>query len=264
MINPSFQQLLYSQSLDTWVISSVAKVDALVDEVYQQFLGHELKKNSRKTKSTLKTILLNLYSAFVSDPELYVMYSRDENLYSSHNRYVSQFVSYQSLVTKVIPGLVRLSLIQDNPGFIDREFNTGFVSRMKSTAGLIDLFLKHKLQPWMLEVSSEKEVIILKNTEKKFERYKDTDFTSTARQQLQHINGHLQAAYIDLWISCFTGYADQTPKKTINISVYSLTKHCIASSVIQAGNNMEGSMEFGGRIFRKITANTFRSTKILQ
>ena len=38
MINPSFQQLLYSQSLDTWVISSVAEVDALVDEVYQQFL----------------------------------------------------------------------------------------------------------------------------------------------------------------------------------------------------------------------------------
>ena len=38
MINPSFQQLLYSQSLDTWVISSVAEVNALVDEVYQQFL----------------------------------------------------------------------------------------------------------------------------------------------------------------------------------------------------------------------------------
>ena len=38
MINPSFQQLLYSQSLDTWVISSVAEMDALVEEVYQQFL----------------------------------------------------------------------------------------------------------------------------------------------------------------------------------------------------------------------------------
>ena len=61
MIKPSFQQLLYSQSLDTWVVSGVAQVDALVDEVYQQFLGHELKNNSRKTKSTLKTILLNLF-----------------------------------------------------------------------------------------------------------------------------------------------------------------------------------------------------------
>ena len=40
-------------------------------------------------------------------PELYVMYSRDENLYSSHNRYVSQNISYQSMATKVIPGLLR-------------------------------------------------------------------------------------------------------------------------------------------------------------
>jgi len=38
MINTSFQQLLYSQSLDTWVVNGVAEVDALVDEVYQQFL----------------------------------------------------------------------------------------------------------------------------------------------------------------------------------------------------------------------------------
>ena len=52
MIKPSFQQLLYSQSLDTWVISGVSKVDALVVEVYQQFLGHELEKNVKKTKSS--------------------------------------------------------------------------------------------------------------------------------------------------------------------------------------------------------------------
>ena len=38
MINPLFQQLLYSQSLDTWVISSVVDVDTLVEEVYQQLL----------------------------------------------------------------------------------------------------------------------------------------------------------------------------------------------------------------------------------
>ena len=42
-------------------INGVAEVDALMGEVYQQFLGHELKKNSRKTKTTLKTILLNLF-----------------------------------------------------------------------------------------------------------------------------------------------------------------------------------------------------------
>ena len=131
MINPSFQQLLYSQPLDTWFISGAMEVDTLVAEVYQNLLGYELEKNSSKAKTTLKVVLLNLYSTATSDPDLHLRYSRDENFYSSSNHYVSQAVSYQSLVTKVIPGLLRLSLISDYPGFIDREFNTGFMSRMK-------------------------------------------------------------------------------------------------------------------------------------
>ena len=131
MNNTLFQQLMYSQPLDTWLISDATEVDDLVDEVYQQLLGHELVNNSSKTRGTLRVVLLNLYSTALSDPELYLRYSRDENFYSLSNHNVSRAVSYQSLVTKVIPGLLRLFLIRDYPNFIDREFNTGFTSRMK-------------------------------------------------------------------------------------------------------------------------------------
>ena len=202
MINPSFQQLLYSQSLDTWVISGVSEVDALVDEVYQQFLGHELKNNSGKTKSTLKTILLNLYSAFVSDPELYVMYSRDENLYSSHNRYVSQNISYQSMATKVIPGLLRLGLINDHIGFQDKKTGKSYWSRMRVREELTDLFHQFALKPWMLEVSHEKETMVLKDKKDPFSKrarripYKDNAFTREAREQLEHFNHYLEAAWL--------------------------------------------------------------------
>lgn len=192
---------MYSQPLDTWLISDATEVDDLVDEVYQQLLGHELVNNSSKTRGTLRVVLLNLYSTALSDPELYLRYSRDENFYSSSNHYVSRAVSYQSLVTKVIPGLLRLSLIRDHKGFIDRNMSTGYVSRTLPTAKLIDLFSKHKLQPRMLDVSVDKEVIILKDTDKKYERYTDTEFTCTARAQLQYINKHMEAAYIDLCIS---------------------------------------------------------------
>ena len=192
---------MYSQPLDTWLISDATEVDDLVDEVYQQLLGHELVNNSSKTRGTLRVVLLNLYSTALSDSELYLRYSRDENFYSSSNHYVSRAVSYQSLVTKVIPGLLRLSLIRDHKGFIDRNMSTGYVSRTLPTAKLIDLFSKHKLQPWMLDVSVDKEVIILKDTDKKYERYTDTEFTRTAREQLQHINKHLEAAYVDLMIT---------------------------------------------------------------
>jgi len=89
----TFKQYLYSMSLDTWVMAEGAEVDALVEDVYQSFLGHELNNNSTKTKATLKIILLNLYSSSISDPELFIRFSRDENFYRSANRYVCNGVS---------------------------------------------------------------------------------------------------------------------------------------------------------------------------
>ena len=67
MIASQFKQLLYSKTMDTALVAAAecAEVGALVDEVYQSFLGHELNNNSGKTQATLKIILLNLYSSFI-------------------------------------------------------------------------------------------------------------------------------------------------------------------------------------------------------
>ena len=108
-------------------------------------------------------VLLNLCSAHISDPELFVRYSRDENFYTSHNRYVSQNISYQSLVTKEMPGLLRLNLIQDHIGFFDKVTGKSYWSRMKAKLKLVRLLELYGLEPWMLEVSQEKEVIRLKD-----------------------------------------------------------------------------------------------------
>jgi hypothetical protein len=186
--------------MDTALVAAAecAEVGALVDEVYQSFLGNELNNNSGKTKATLKIVLLNLYSSSISDPKLFVRFSRDENFYRSANRYVCNDISYQSLVTKVIPGLLRLNLVDDQLGFFDRETGKSFWSRMRSTKKLIQLFDKFNLKPWMLEVNQEREIIRLKDTNKKFINYKDDPFTLEAREQLKHINHHLEAAVIDL------------------------------------------------------------------
>ena len=42
----SFKQLLFSQTLDTWLVSGCSEVGALVHEVYLEFMGHELGNNS--------------------------------------------------------------------------------------------------------------------------------------------------------------------------------------------------------------------------
>ena len=199
MNNPSFKELLYCYSLDTWQDSEAEEVTSLVSYVYQGFFGHELERNSGKTLEVLKVLLLNLYSGSLSDPKLWLRYSRDENFYASSNRYLTSGFSYSALVTKVVPGLTRLKIIRDQKGFYDRrEFGDAFQARMKPTAKLLQLFQDHQWQPSMMFHSPDREVIHLKNSDKKYVSYKDDDFTRNAREQLQHINRHLEAAVIDV------------------------------------------------------------------
>ena len=93
MNNPTFKELLYSYSLDTWLDSEAEEVTSLVTHVYQGFFGHELERNSGKTMEVLKVLLLNLYSGSLSDPKLWLRYSRDENFYASSNRYLTSSFS---------------------------------------------------------------------------------------------------------------------------------------------------------------------------
>ena len=57
MITSQFKQFLYSKTMDTALVAAAecAEVGALVDEVYQSFLGHELNNNSGKTKAELSS-----------------------------------------------------------------------------------------------------------------------------------------------------------------------------------------------------------------
>ena len=199
MNNPTFKELLYSYSLDTWLDSEAEEVASLVTHVYQDFFGHELEINGRKTLEVLKVLLLNLYSGSLSDPNPWLRYSRDENFYASSNGYLTSGFSYSALVTKVIPGFTRLKLIRYQKGFNGRsEFGDAFQASMKPTAKLLKLFQEHQWQPSMIFHSPDREVIHLKNSDQKYASYKGDDFTRNAREQLQHINHHLEAAIIDV------------------------------------------------------------------
>ncbi|HIG66214.1 MAG TPA: hypothetical protein EYQ44_00020 [Porticoccaceae bacterium] len=91
---------------------------------------------------------------------------------------------------------------EDHRGFHDRrEFGNAYLSRMRAKPKLIRLFELYGIQPWMLFVFEDKEVIFLKDNKKEFTPHKDTSFTNKAREDLQHINRHLEAAVIDLDLS---------------------------------------------------------------
>ena len=120
-------------------MSQSSEVDELTNRIYDMLLDQELKNKSNKVKTTLKTVLLNLYSVHLSDPILFIKYSRDENFYGKRlRRYVGNSIAYSSFITKIIPGLLRLRMIEDHKGFHDRrEFGDSFLSRMKAKPKLI-------------------------------------------------------------------------------------------------------------------------------
>ena len=129
-----FPQLLYCKSLDTGLVFQSSEVDELTNLIYDLLLDHELKNRSSEVKTTLKNVLLNFYSVHLSDPPLFIKYSRDENFYGKRlRRYVGNSIAYSSFITKIIPGLLRLRLIEDHKGFNDRqEFGNAYLSRMKA------------------------------------------------------------------------------------------------------------------------------------
>jgi len=51
---------------------------------------------------------------------------------------------------------------------------------------------------WMLEIKQDKGIRRLKDKNKKLTPYKDNEFTYEARDQIRHINRHLEVAVIDL------------------------------------------------------------------
>jgi len=200
-MKPKFRSLLFSYPLDTWLTTKDIAFDDLVDGIYSQLLGHELKRNSSKTRDTLKVVLLNLYSTYLTSPKLYISYSRDENYYNSSYRYVSRRIHYSSLVGNVIPALIRLELIEHHIGWYDKEFGKGYQSRMKATLLFTQLIDHFEVEPSMLSISKDKEIIRLKDEQKKLINYEDTPFTNEIRSDLQFINRHLLAHTIDLAIT---------------------------------------------------------------
>jgi hypothetical protein len=62
--------------LDTGLVFQSSEVDELTNLIYDLLLDYELKNKSGKVKTTLKTVLLNFFSVHLSDPSLFIKYSR--------------------------------------------------------------------------------------------------------------------------------------------------------------------------------------------
>ena len=125
-----------SRPLDVHTWSDYSEVNDFVDDIYQ--LLKSIKGHKKGNKRLLKVLLLDLYVAWCADPDLKIMFSRDNNAYKAKSRYNELHISKK--IRDIVDVLVAEDIIYEKRGFNDRVSGIAFRSRLWATDWLIEKF----------------------------------------------------------------------------------------------------------------------------
>lgn len=191
----SFEDLIHSRPLDVHKWSEYPEVNEVVDHVFD--LLPSLFQNKNKAKKHLKVLLLDLYVAWLADPELKIAISRNKNDYKSKSRYNELHVSY--LIVTVVDALIEAGLLETVVGFYDHGSGKGYQSRIWPTEPLIELFKSTKFSPFIIESHFDREPVVLRDEAgNDIENYEDTEELRRMRRVLVKYNELLARTHIDL------------------------------------------------------------------
>ena len=127
-----FERYLNARPLDVHTWSDHPEVNVFVNEIYSQLSS--IQGNERINKKLLKVVLLDLYVAWCTDPELIIMFSRDNNAYKAKSRYNEIHIGKK--VIGVVDELVNEGIIEEKRGFNDKIRGIGFQSRLWASSSL--------------------------------------------------------------------------------------------------------------------------------
>ena len=118
-----------SRPLDVHTWSDYSEVNDFVDDIYQ--LLKSIKGHKKGNKRLLKVLLLDLYVAVTADPDLKIIFSRDNNAYKAKSRYNELHISKK--IRDIVDVLVAENIIYEQQGFNDRVSGIAFQSRLWAT-----------------------------------------------------------------------------------------------------------------------------------
>lgn len=203
-----------SRPMDVHTWSDYPEINAAVDQVFnsltedQQNIIEGTSRNKGKSsgRKHLKVLLLDLYVAWRTDPDLCLGVSRGNGSYSVKSRYNGLHIS--SRIRNVIDVLIETGFLDGVGGSFHRGDSVGRnrTSRIKATPKLLDVFSQLSFEPYELDLHHKQECIIRtadkKNEDyksiKKREEYEDTPETHRMRAHLEEYNAFLAETYIDL------------------------------------------------------------------
>ncbi|MDA7461525.1 hypothetical protein N8914_05910 [Planktomarina temperata] len=190
-----FERYLNARPLDVHTWSDHPEVNAFVNDIYSQLSS--IQGNERINKKLLKVVLLDLYVAWCTDPELMIMFSRDNNVYKAKSRYNEIHIGKK--VIGVVDELVNEGIIEEKRGFNDKIRGIGFQSRLWASPSLKEKFKSARFHQFQFCDHEDRESILLRDENKEdIEGYTDNAVTKYSRSLLTDYNTLLANTHIDI------------------------------------------------------------------
>jgi hypothetical protein len=173
-----------------------------VDRVWDEYLPEEViggrgPKPKMAFRKQLRVLILDLYVAWLEDPELCIGVSMSVNAWNTNSRYNALHLSKK--LVPIIQSLHDNGLIDLSKGSYTAPGAKGNRStRIRASETLQGWFAKAKFDREDIEQAEEQEVIILKDEAGKQLEYDDTPETNLMRQELEGYNSLLRASFVDI------------------------------------------------------------------
>ena len=191
-----FERYLHARPLDVHTWSDHPEVNVFVNDIYSHLPS--LEGNERINKKLLKVVLLDLYVAWCTDPELMIMFSRDNNAYKAKSRYNEIHIGKK--VIGVVDELGNEGIIEEKRGFNDKIRGIGFQSRLWPGPSLKEKFKSARFHQFQFCDHDGRESIVLRDKNKEaVEDYQDTAITNFSRSLLSEYNAFLANTHIDIF-----------------------------------------------------------------
>ena len=192
-----FEKLNFSRPLDIHTWSDYAEVNTFVDVIFKELKG--INGHRKTLQKLLKVLLLDLYVAWNSNPDLKLTFSRDNNAYAAKSRYNELFIGKK--IIEVVNALVASDLVHEKRGFNDRSTGSGFQTRLWATSRLIEHFKRAKFHQFYVHNHEQREFVILRDKDKCNIEYVDEDQNVdlvSMRNLLRDYNKLLEETHIDI------------------------------------------------------------------
>ena len=192
----------HSRPLDVHCWSEHTEANKFVDYVYDTYLNNQSNENKRIKKRHLKVVLLDLYVAWLNDPDLNIAVHMTMGAYSDGTVFNKDKSRYNELNIKVstieiVHRLQEADLIGFQRGFEGSSEWHGYISCIWPTKKLTKLFEGATFGEFDIEYTDDRETIVLRDEEKDEFEYTDKTHIKQMRLAVQQYNKLLEKTFID-------------------------------------------------------------------